>query len=134
MRNDILRFLIAVILAGFVKEFLHTNIGMPATDYSKFIDIMAYITSPFGSALGVSITYYFLGDRLPTKSRFLKGITLGMLVLLIEGQLIRQPLMNFLLKDSGREIFLSQLQICLSNLAMAIIIALIIKPKYGKSN
>jgi hypothetical protein len=130
MKNNILRFLVSVILGSLVKEFLHTNIGIPAPDYNKFIDLMAYVTSPFGSAFGVSITYYLLGDRLPTKSSFLKGIMLGALVLLVEGQLVRQPLMDLLLKNTFREVFLYQLQVCLSNLAMAVVVAFIIKPKY----
>jgi hypothetical protein len=131
MKSNVLRFLIAVILASIIREFLHTTIGIPAPSYSKFINIMAYVTSPLGSALGIAITYYFFGDRLPTNSSFLKGIMLGMLVLLIDGQLIRQPLMNLLLSNTLREVFLVQLQLDLSTLAMTVTIALILKPKYG---
>ena len=125
-----MRFLIIVILAGIVAEFIHTNVGIPAPHYGEFIDSVAYLTKPL-QALGVAIIYYLVGDRLPTHSRFLKGIILGLLMLLAKGQLIREPLMNFLLPNTTTDILLQSSQVWLSNFAMAIIITLMITPKYN---
>lgn len=131
MRENIIRFLISIILAGIVDEFIHTHVGIPAPSYNTFIDTIAYVTKPL-EALGVAIIYYLLGDRLPTQSRFLKGIFLGLILLLAEGQLIRQPLMNLLFSSNTfKDILLRQSQVWLAHLAMTIIIALIIKPRYS---
>lgn len=131
MRENIIRFVIATILAGILDEFIHTHVGIPAPSYNTFIDTIAYITKPL-EAFGVAIIYYLLGDRLPTQSRFLKGVFLGLILLLAEGQLIRQPLMNLLFPSNAvKDILLRQSQVWLSHLAMTIIIALIIKPKYS---
>lgn len=127
--TDAFRFFIAIVLAGFSAEFIHTHLGIPAPSYSPFINFMAYLTKLL-EALGVAIIYYFIGDRLPTQSRLVKGIILGLILLLAKGMLIRQPFMNLLLPNKLEEVLLVQSQIWLSNLAMAIIIALLIKPKY----
>ncbi|EKD54747.1 MAG: hypothetical protein ACD_60C00048G0010 [uncultured bacterium] len=127
-----IRFLIGVVLAGVVAEFIHTNVGMPATHYNTFIDLVAYLTKPL-QALGAAIIYYLMGDRLPTQSRFLRGIILGLLILLVKGQLIREPLMNFLLPNTMTEVLLQSTQVWLSNFAMAIIITLMITPKNNSS-
>ena len=124
-----IRFTVGVILAGIAAEWIHTTIGIPAPHYSTLIDTMAYLTKPL-EALGVAVIYYFLGDRLPTRSRVLKGILLGLLILLTKGQLIREPLMNFLLPNTIGDVLLRQGQIWAANLAMAIIITLFVIPKY----
>lgn len=131
MKNNVIRFWVAILLAGFVVEFIHTHVGIGGQLYGTFIDTIAYLTKP-EEALGVAIVYYLMGDRLPTKSNFLRGILLGLILLLIKGQLIRQLLMNFLLPNTLKEVFLLQIQVWLSNFAMAIIISLIIRPKYDK--
>lgn len=131
MRENIIRFVIAIILAGILDEFIHTHVGIPAPSYNMFIDTMAYVTKPL-EALGVAIIYYLLGDRLPGQSQLLKGVVMGLLLLLAEGQLIRQPFMNLLFSSNTlKDILLRQSQVWLSHLTMTVIIALIIKPKYS---
>jgi len=129
MKSNAWRFIIAVLLAGFVGEFIHTHVGIGGAFYGTFIDVIAYLTKP-EEAIGVAILYYLMGDRLPTRSRLLKGILLALILLLVKGQLIRQPLMNWLLPNTLKEVFLYQLQVWLSNFAMAMIITWIIRPKY----
>ena len=130
MRFNILRFLVASILAGVVADFIHTHVGIGVPTYNSFIETMSYLTKS-EEALGVAIIYYFLGDRLPTHSRLIKGIILGVILLLSQGQLIRQLFMNLLLPNTLREALLFQSQVWLSKFAEAIIIALLIQSKYS---
>lgn len=125
-----IRFVVAVFLAGIIGDFIHIHVGIGGQVYSPFIMLMSYATKPL-EALGFGLIYYLLGDRLPTQSRILKGLMLGILILLSKGELIRQPFMNLLLPNTVAEVFLRQSQVWLSNLVMAIIIALLIKPKYS---
>lgn len=129
MISNTWRFIIAAILAGLVVEFIHTHVGMGGAFYGTFIDTIAYLTKS-EEALGVAVLYYLIGDRLPAQSRFFKGIFLALILLLVKGQLLRQPLMNLLLPNTFTEVFLYQIQVWSSNFAMALIIAFIIKPKH----
>lgn len=126
---SIRRFAIGVLLAGCVSEFIHTHIGLGAAQYSLWFDSVAYLTKPLES-LGMAIVYYYMADRLPGKSRFLHSMILGALVLLIKDGMIRQPLMNFLLPNTLRQVLLLTSQVWLANVAAAMIICFIIKPKY----
>ena len=126
----IMRSIIGVLMAGFVAEFIHTHVGLPAQSYDVFINTVAYLTKPL-EALGIALIYYLIGDRLPAKSRLMKGIILSLLILLSKGLLIRQPLMNFLLANTLSEVFLSAIQVWLSCFFMCMIIALTITPKYA---
>jgi len=119
---------LGILLASIVSEAVHTNIGIPAPSYGFYIDFIAYATKPL-EALGMAIIFYLLGDRLPTQSLFVKGVLLGCLILLVEGMLIRQPLMNLLFSDNTfSDVFLRQLQIWLHVFVMSIIIAYAISP------
>lgn len=132
MKNNIIRFSIGIILAGIVAEFIHSNFAMHAPSYDAFIDLIAYVTKPL-QALGVAIVYYLLGDRLPTRSRFLKGILLGVIVLLVRDGFIRGLVMNLLLPNTWKDVFLLYSQIWLSTFAMTIIIVMFVEPKYGST-
>jgi len=129
MISNTWRFIIAAILAGLVVEFIHTHVGVGGAFYGTFVDTIAYLTKS-EEALGVAVLYYLIADRLPAQSRFFKGIFLALILLLVKGQLIRQPLMNLLLPNTFTEVFLYQIQVWSSNFAMALIIAFIIKPKH----
>ena len=132
MRFNILQFLVASILAGAVADFIHIHVGIGVPAYNNFIETMSYLTKP-EEAFGVAVIYYYMGDRLPTQSRFIKGIILGTVLLLSKGQLIRQLLMNLLLLNTLKESSLFQSQVWLSTFAMSIIIAFIIQPRYVNS-
>lgn len=129
MQNNIIRVLVAVILAGIVADFIHIHVGIGVPTYNTFIQTISYLTKP-EEAIGVAIVYYLIGDRLPTQSRIIRGVILSLILLLVDGQLIRQLLMNLLLPNTWKEALLFQSQVWLSKVAMAIIITLIIKPKY----
>lgn len=126
---SIRRFAIGVILAGCVSEYIHTHIGLGAAHYSLWVNRIAYLTKPLES-LGMAIVYYYMADRLPGKSRFFHGLILGALVLLVKDGLIRQPLMNFLLPNTLREVLLLTSRVWLANVAAAMIICFIIRTKY----
>lgn len=129
----IARFIIVVLLAGYIADFIHINVGIGVPSYNTFIQTMSYLTKP-EEALGVAIIYYLVGDRLPAQSHIMKGILLGIIVLLAEGQLIRHFLMNMLLPNTLKEALLHQSQAWLSKMVMSIIIALFIEPKYSQKS
>lgn len=130
MKTNTLRFIFAVILGGFLANFIHIHVG-GAPIYSTFIQSMSYLTK-WTEALGVAILYYLMGDRLPTQSRIIKGFLLGVMILLAEGQLVRQLFMNLLLPNTIREVFVIQSRVWLATFVMTFIITLLIKPKYDQ--
>lgn len=131
MKNKPLIVIFAVVLAGFVSEFIHTHFGAGVPLYGTFIDTIAYLTKP-EEAVGIAIIYYLLGDRLPTQSRIIKGLLLGLILLLVRGQLFREFFIDLLLPNTFREAFLFELQAWAATFATALIIAWFIKPKYDK--
>lgn len=123
-----IRIILGIILAAILAEAVHTHVGIPAPSYSPFINFMSYVTKPL-EAIGIAIIYYLLGDRLPTQSRLFKGFLLACIILLAEGQLIRQPFMNLLFPSNTLGgILLRQLEKWLEVIVMCIIIAYTIKP------
>lgn len=128
MKNKPLLVIFAIILAGFVSEFIHTHFGTGVPLYGTFIDTIAYLTKP-EEAVGVAIIYYLLGDRLPTHSRMIKGILLGLLM--VRGQLFRELFIDLLLPNTFKEAFLFELQAWAATFVTTIIIAWFIKPKYA---
>jgi len=130
MQNRWWKIILAIFLAGIVADYLHIHSGIDVPSYLTLIEIWSYLTKPLEAA-GVALIYYLLGDRLPTRSRLIKGLFLTLIVLLTEGQLIRQLFMNLLLPNTLREALAFQRQVWLSHLAMCLIITLLIIPKYG---
>lgn len=128
-----IRTVMGILLAGFISEFIHRHVGYGVTNYNLFIDGIAYLTKPL-EAVGVAIIYYFIGDRLPGRSPVYHGMLLGLLMLLVKGQLIRQPLMNFLLPNTLTEVLVFESQLWLANFAVTIIICFTVTPKYKKSS
>ncbi len=129
--NYKLRVVIGVILASIAAEAIHTHVGIPAVSYSRYINFMSYVTKPL-EAIGIAIIYYLLGDRLPTQSRLLKGLLLGCIILLAEGELIREPFMNLLFPSNTLwGVLLRQFEHWLALLAMTVILAYTIKPRYS---
>jgi hypothetical protein len=115
-----------------VSEFIHTHFGTGVPMYGSYIDTIAYLTKPEDAA-GVAIIYYLLGDRLPTRSRVIKGISLGLILLMIRGQLFREFFIDLLLPNSFSEAFLFELQVWAATFATTIIIAWFITPKYASN-
>jgi hypothetical protein len=88
--------------------------------YPTYINIFAYITVIF-PGLGLATIYYFLRPYFTTQSRFLRGVILGTLILLLEGELIRQPIMNILVGNPISVALLQQSQVWLTHY-MAILV------------
>jgi hypothetical protein len=129
MRNNTIRFVIAVIVGGLVADFIHTHVGIGVPTYGTFVQTISYLTKP-EEALGMAIIYYLLGDRLPSRSWVVRGILLAAIILLADGGLVRQLLMNLLMPNTVWEALQFQSQVWLSRLVTALIITLLIKPKY----
>ena len=126
-----LRFIIAVIIAGIVDDFIHIYYGHFAsgvTIYNSFINTMSFLTKPL-EALGVAFIYYLIGDRLYSSSRLMRAIFLTVLVCLIKDGFIRQPLMNVLLGNSVLDSLYRESSVWLSSLAVSLILTFMINPR-----
>jgi hypothetical protein len=131
--KDLLRSIIAIVLAGLVADFIHTHVGIGVPTYNAFIQTISYLTKP-EEALGIAIIYYLLGDHLPTHSRIIKALLLSAITLLSQGELIRQLLMNLLLPNTWQEALRFQSHVWLANLTMTLIIVFSIKPLQKNSH
>lgn len=129
--TTMLRFIIAVIIAGIVDDFIHIYYGHLAdgiTIYNSFINTMSFLTKPL-EALGVAIIYYLVGDRLYSNSRLIRAFILAILICLIKDGFIRQPLMNILLGNPILDSIYRESQVWLSSLAVSLILTFTISPK-----
>ena|SRR5688572_6218473 len=129
--TTILRFIIAVIIAGVVDDFIHIYYGhlvSGVTIYNSFINTMSFLTKPL-EALGVAIIYYLVGDRLYSNSRLIRAFILTILICLIKDGFIRQPLMDILLGNPILDSIYRESQVWLSILAASLILTFMISPK-----
>jgi hypothetical protein len=129
--TTVLRFIIAVVIAGIVNDFIHIYYGhlvAEVTIYNSFIETMSFLTKPL-EALGAAIVYYLIGDRLYFNSRLAKALILTILVCLIRDGFVRQPFMNVLLGNPILDSIYQESQVWLANLAMSLIITFMIKPR-----
>jgi hypothetical protein len=128
---DTMYYVLAVLLAGVIADTIHIYYGHIVggiTIYSSYIDLWSYATKPL-EALGVLIVYYFLGDRLYSKSRFLRGVQLAMLICLVKDGLLREPLMNTILGNPLLESIYRESQVWFSVLGMSLVISFMVTPK-----
>lgn len=133
-KTTILRFIIAVIIAGIVDDAIHIYYGHLVAGvmiYNSFLNTMSFLTKPL-EALGVAIVYYLIGDRLYSNSRLIKAILLTVLVCLIKDGFIRQPIMNILLGNPVLDSLYRESQVWLSSLAVSLTLAFMITPKKEK--
>jgi hypothetical protein len=129
--TTVLRFIIAVIIAAIVDDFIHIYYGhivAGITIYNSFINTMSFLTKPL-ETLGVAIIYYLIGDRLYSNSRLIKAFILTILICLIKDGFIRQPLMNILLGNPILDPIYRESQVWLSSLAVSLILVFMIRPK-----
>lgn len=92
--------------------------------YDMVITTIAYVTFVLPT-IGTVLVYYFIQNFLPGKSRILKGILFGILILLVKGELFRQPIMNYMVGNPITITLIQQSQVCLSNLIMCVTVALL---------
>ena len=141
----LIKFIIAIALAATIAITIHIHLmhfidpiiaNTMATGhyhlinepYPPFVVTWAYMTSLL-PATGCAIIYYLIGDQLPGRSRIVKGILFGLLLLLAEGNLIRQPLMGAVVGNPFWLPFFQQSHMYAARIAMGIILALIIPPR-----
>ncbi len=142
-KKVIVRLGIAVIVASIATLTLHiyllqvitpiiNKIGPALTlqkpPYPLSTNLAAYITM-LVPILVIAIIYRMLGHHLPGNNVFIKGIVLGCLLLLIKGELLRQPLMNVLVGNPVWLALLQQSHVWLSNLVLGLIVVLTVPLK-----
>ena len=135
---------IAVCLLAFTTHVILTNLLDPSIKqiaqsmkvaqppYNIFITTFAFITETIPAAVTVLI-YYLIQDHLPTQSRVVKGVVFATLILLMNGELIRQPIMNLLVGSPLTLVLLQEINVIVPNVISGILIAMIITNKQGAS-
>lgn len=76
---------------GFVTDQMQDRIIKPSWDV-RYVAALTSIEIGFGALL----IYGLIHSQLPTNNTLLKGVLLTVLLLMVKGELIRQPLMNWL--------------------------------------
>ena len=142
--KKVIVFILAIILATAIALVSHVfllkwlqpliNQGLAhahiinSKDYGPLIVSMAYVTLLI-PVTAIAFIYYFAGHLLPVKTRLMKGVLLGIILLLVKSDLIRQPIMNVMVGVPAWVSILQHIQIWVYCLAVTIIVALIIPCK-----
>jgi hypothetical protein len=92
--------------------------------YGAFVTGVAYVTAVV-PAIVAAILFYYGAHLLPARSRLGKGLWLGVLILLLKGDLVRQPVMNFLIGNPPSVVVLNDLHGIAANLALGLAIGLL---------
>jgi hypothetical protein len=104
--------------------------------YPVHIIVVAYFTVVL-PGLGLAILYYFLQTHflMAVKSKFSRAMLLAGLLLLLKGELIREPLMNILIGNPISVALLHQTHVWLTNFVMAILVVYLMPaPKISRSD
>ncbi|MEZ0261540.1 MAG: hypothetical protein ACAH80_11055 [Alphaproteobacteria bacterium] len=136
------RFPLVVLIAAFVGLVAHVrlevwampliskmtaNLGPPDEQYPNLIIFMAYATACISVGL-VAFLYRHLGQYMPVKKKWQRVLLLAAIVLEIKGDLIRQPVMDFIVNvTQGLEtpfqfVVVNQMDKWVANLLLAAII------------
>ncbi len=143
MRTRVWLYGLAVIVATAVAFYFHvwlvhtidpyvTNImehGYNVTNQSRYgvlITTVAGITGILPVA-GVLILFLAIEPKLPISNPVLQGILLAIFFLLMDGQLIRQPLMNWLIGNPPQVVLLELLKEWIPRFAMCILLVSIVR-------
>lgn len=130
-KTTVLRFIVAVLIAGIVDDLIHIYYGHITGSveiYTPFITIMSFLTKPM-QALGAALVYYLIGNYLYSNSRLIKAVILTILICLIKDGFIRQPFMNIILGNSISDSFYRESQVWLSTLGMSLVLTFMINPR-----
>jgi hypothetical protein len=92
--------------------------------YPWFVNVLAYVTAIF-PVIGLMAIYHLINSHLPSKGRLAKGIVFGLLMLLVQGLLIREPVMNLLVGNGLEVTLLTEISSCLPRFIMCVLIALL---------
>jgi len=133
------RLLVAAIVAAIVALSLHIflqqwtqpiiahlmiGVEVARPPYGPLITTAAYVTAVV-PALVAAVLFYYGAHLLPSRSRIAKGLLLGGLIILIKGDLIRQPIMNFLIGNPLPVVALTDLHAVAANLGLGLAIGLL---------
>jgi hypothetical protein len=148
------RLPLAIMLAAFVGLAAHVrlaawampvirdmtaNLGVPEKDYSALVIFMAYLTACISVGL-VAFLYHHLGQYMPVRKKWQRVLLLAAIVLEIKGDLIRQPVMDFIaqiaygLETPFRFVVVNQMDKWVANLLLAAVIVYLcpLKKEPGK--
>lgn len=143
MKRIILAIIVATVIAltchiylhGWVTQITHKALAsshiVSSSHYGHLIVFFAYVTLLIPVTV-IALLYYFVGHIIPVRNKIARGIILGVILLLITGDFIRQPFMNVLVGVPIWVAMLQQLQTLIYRFAVTISIALIVHPKKEK--
>jgi hypothetical protein len=138
-RQTLFRILVVSAVAAIVALTLHiliqqwsqpiisanmVGVEVARPPYGLLITGVAYVTAMV-PAIVAAILFYYAGRLLPARTRFGKGLWLGVLILLLKGDLVRQPMMNFLIGNPPTVVVLNDLHVIGANLALGLAIGLL---------
>lgn len=92
--------------------------------YPWNVNLFAFVTAIL-PVTAMAIIYFFINPYLLTQSRIVKGLLFGLLMLVAQGRLIREPLMNWLIGNSFHTTVLLQISSCIPQLIICILIAIV---------
>lgn len=142
-RSLYLYFVISIVLVttiGFVLHvyFFYYTQGLIASlmqgvdvlkpPYGSAINVVAFLTAFIPTAAKVGL-YYLIGKHLWFSSKLGKGFVYGLLLSLLRGELIREPVMNYLIGNPIEVIFIQQGQVILTNITLGVLISLVMPYK-----
>jgi len=154
MRAIGFRFPLAVGIAAFLALWSHVlletwaqpliaamtaNILPPEESYPRLIIFMAYATACVSVGL-IAFLYHHLGQYMPVRKKWLRVLLLAAIVLEIKGDLIRQPVMDFIvnvtldLETPFKFVVVNQMDKWVANLLLAAVIVYLcpLKKEPGK--
>jgi hypothetical protein len=138
-QNFYIRFFLATILVILIGLTLHiyllkmlnpmiiqwvSSAKIAQPPYNFFITSAAYITAIF-PAMGQVIICYIIAQYIPF-NKLLKGLIFAFLMLLANGEIIRMPLMDFLVGNPWKVVALQHLQTYVVQIIIGIVIIFIL--------
>jgi hypothetical protein len=93
--------------------------------YGMLVNSLSFITALM-PAIGVVLLYEFTSYRLPGKTRLLRGFVMGLLLLLVKGELLRAPIMNVMVGNPFWISALQQSEVWISNFSLAIVLSFLL--------
>lgn len=136
------RFPLAIGIAAFLALWSHVfletwaqplltamteNVIPPEENYPRLIILMAYATACVSVGL-IAFLYHHLGQYMPVRKKWQRVLLLAAIVLEIKGDLIRQPVMDFIvnltldLETPFKFVVVNQMDKWVANLLLAAVI------------
>ena len=130
----------AMVVAGLLGFLLHVTLGrliqpivsramqgvaIKQPPYGTAITALAAATSLLPAAV-LALVFYALGSYIPARSRLIKGLLFGAVILAIKGQLFREPIMAIAIGNPVWIALLQQTEKWAANLGMCLTIALLV--------